>query len=99
MREACCQPSGWHATSPEAPPLGVSVNLSVRQITQGDIAGMVARTLRDTGLDLHSLCLEITENVILDDSDAANQTLRALLALGVGWCSTISVRVIRRLRT
>jgi diguanylate cyclase (GGDEF)-like protein/PAS domain S-box-containing protein len=84
MREACRAASGWHAESPDAPPLGVSVNLSVRQITQRDIAGMVARTLRDTGLDPQCLCLEITETVILDDSDAANQALRALLALGVG---------------
>jgi EAL domain-containing protein (putative c-di-GMP-specific phosphodiesterase class I) len=56
----------------------------VRQITQRDIAGMVARTLRDTGLHPQSLCLEITETVILDDSETANQALRALLALGVG---------------
>jgi diguanylate cyclase (GGDEF)-like protein/PAS domain S-box-containing protein len=84
MREACRQASEWHAASPDAPPLRVSVNLSVRQITQRDIAGMVARTLRDTGLDPQCLCLEITETVILDDSDAANQALRALMALGVG---------------
>jgi diguanylate cyclase (GGDEF)-like protein/PAS domain S-box-containing protein len=84
MREACQQASAWHAASPDAPPLGISVNLSVRQITQRDIAGMVARALRDTGLDPQCLCLEITETAILDDSDAANQALRSLLALGVG---------------
>jgi diguanylate cyclase (GGDEF)-like protein/PAS domain S-box-containing protein len=84
LREACRQASEWHAASPDSPPLGVSVNLSVRQITQRDVAGMVARTLRDTGLDPQCLCLEITETVILDDSDAASQALRALLALGVG---------------
>jgi diguanylate cyclase (GGDEF)-like protein/PAS domain S-box-containing protein len=83
LAEACRQAAEWHANSPDAPPLGVSVNLSVRQITQRDLAGMVARTLRDTGLDPQCLCLEITETVILDDSDAASQSLRALLALGV----------------
>jgi diguanylate cyclase (GGDEF)-like protein/PAS domain S-box-containing protein len=84
LNEACRQAREWHEDSPDAPPLGVSVNLSVRQITQRDLAGMVARTLRDTGLDPQCLCLEITETMILDDSDAANEALRALLALGVG---------------
>jgi diguanylate cyclase (GGDEF)-like protein/PAS domain S-box-containing protein len=84
MYEACRQASEWHAADPDAAPLGVSVNLSVRQITQRDLPGMVARTLRDTGLDPQCLCLEITETVILDDSEAANQALRALLSLGVG---------------
>jgi diguanylate cyclase len=37
-----------------------------------------------TGLDPQCLSLEITETIILDDSDAANQALRALLAIGVG---------------
>jgi diguanylate cyclase (GGDEF)-like protein/PAS domain S-box-containing protein len=83
LNEACRQVCEWHADSPDAAPLGVSVNLSVRQITQRDLAGMVARTLRDTGLDPQYLCLEITETVILDDSDTASQALRALLALGV----------------
>jgi diguanylate cyclase (GGDEF)-like protein/PAS domain S-box-containing protein len=84
LREACRQAAEWHAASPDAPPLAVSVNVSVRQITQRDLPGVVARALRDTGLDPHALCLEITETVILDDSDIANQALQALLALGVG---------------
>ena len=84
LHEACRQACEWHAASPDAPPLGVSVNLSARQITQRDLSGMVARTLRDTGLDPQCLCLEITESVILDDSDAAHRTLRALLSLGLG---------------
>jgi diguanylate cyclase (GGDEF)-like protein/PAS domain S-box-containing protein len=84
LREACRQACAWHAARPDMPPLGVSVNLSARQITQRDLPGRVARALRDTGLDPKCLCLEITESAILDDSEAANQTLRALLALGVG---------------
>ena len=82
--EACRQACEWHAASPDSPPLELSVNLSARQITQRDLPGMVARTLRDTGLDPKCLCLEITESVILGDSEGANRTLRALLSLGVG---------------
>ncbi len=84
LRESCHQACSWHAANPDAPPLGLSVNLSARQIAQRDLAGSVARALRDSGLDPRSLCLEITESAILDDTDTANRTLRALLSLGVG---------------
>jgi diguanylate cyclase (GGDEF)-like protein len=84
MHEACRQAGQWQAAAPDAPPLGVSVNVSARQIAQRGLCGTVARSLRDTGLDPQCLCLEITETAILDDSDAARQALRALLSLGVG---------------
>jgi diguanylate cyclase (GGDEF)-like protein/PAS domain S-box-containing protein len=84
LRESCRQACAWHAANPDAPPLGVSVNLSARQIVQRDLPGTVARALRDTGLDPRALCLEITESAILDDAGTADRTLRALLSLGVG---------------
>lgn len=84
LGEACRQAAEWHAACPDAPPLGLAVNISTRQITQRDLPGLLARTLRDTGLGPQTLDLEITETAILDDSEAADHTLRALLALGVG---------------
>ncbi|HUN79587.1 MAG TPA: EAL domain-containing protein [Solirubrobacteraceae bacterium] len=84
MHESCRQAAAWHAADPDAPPLGISVNIAVRQITQRDLPGLVARTLRDTGLDSQTLHLEITETALLDDSDVADRALHALLGLGVG---------------
>jgi diguanylate cyclase (GGDEF)-like protein/PAS domain S-box-containing protein len=83
LGEACRQAGEWHAAHPDDPPLRVAVNLSGRQLAQRDLPGMVARTLRDTGIAPRCLRLEITESVILDESEATSRTLHALLSLGV----------------
>jgi diguanylate cyclase (GGDEF)-like protein/PAS domain S-box-containing protein len=63
--------------------LDVSVNLSARQLQQGDLAEQVSRALRAHGVPPSSLRLEIAEPVLMDGEDAAHRTLRALEALGV----------------
>lgn len=83
LREACGQAVQWHAAHPDDPPLRVSVNLSGRQLAQHDLPGIVARALRDTELAPDRLRLEITESVILEESETTSRTLHALLGLGV----------------
>ncbi len=61
----------------------ISVNLSARQFAQPDLADQVATILAETGLDRPCLELEITESVLMDESDAGVRSLRALRALGV----------------
>ena len=73
----------WHAASPDARPILVSVNLSARQVMRGGLADVVASTLRRTGMDAACLSLEITESVLIDEPDVGAETLRALGALGV----------------
>jgi diguanylate cyclase len=63
--------------------LYVSVNLSGRQLqTEGTIE-YVADTLAIHGLDASSLCLELTESVVMEDPEAAAASLEALRRLGV----------------
>ncbi len=83
LREACRQASRWNATRPE--PLTVSVNLSALQLHQSDLPSTVADALAESGLDPQCLILEITESVLLHDTDneAVTQRLQALKALGV----------------
>jgi diguanylate cyclase (GGDEF)-like protein/PAS domain S-box-containing protein len=64
--------------------LVVSVNLSARQVQQGDLAEQVRRTLEAHGLAPASLRLEIAEPVLMDGGDAVHRSLRSLKALGVG---------------
>jgi diguanylate cyclase (GGDEF)-like protein len=64
-------------------PLSVSVNLSVRQFLQPDLADRVRRVLEETGLSPRSLHLEITESVIMENSTQAAALLRQLEALNV----------------
>jgi diguanylate cyclase (GGDEF)-like protein/PAS domain S-box-containing protein len=61
----------------------VAVNLSPVQFKSPDLVATVALALSDSGLDPARLELEITESVLLDDSDGNIRTLRALKELGV----------------
>ncbi len=80
---ACAQAARWQASRPDSRPLGISVNLSVRQFMQRDLEATVASILAATGIDPSSLCLEITESVLLREPEAVSETLRRLARLGV----------------
>ncbi len=82
LRDACTTLARWQAERPERD-LAVSVNLSGRQLALPDLAATVAEVLHETGAEARGLDLEITETVLLDDVEAAAQTLDALKAIGV----------------
>ncbi len=63
--------------------LTVSTNVSARQLQRPDFPELVARAVRDAGVDPTSLCLEIAESSLLDDLDATADALRALKDIGV----------------
>jgi diguanylate cyclase (GGDEF)-like protein/PAS domain S-box-containing protein len=80
---ACAQAAAWHSLRPDSRPLGIAVNLSVRQFTQRALEAIVAQTLAESGIEPSSLCLEITESVLLDEPDGVAETIRRLARLGV----------------
>jgi EAL domain-containing protein (putative c-di-GMP-specific phosphodiesterase class I) len=61
----------------------MAVNLSPRQLNQGDIVGDVRRAIRDTGIDPSTLVLEITESLMMADAELAILRLEEMKALGV----------------
>lgn len=65
------------------PGLFIAVNLSPVQFRQQNLIGLVDRVLQETGLTPHLLELEITEGVLLDDTDLALHVLDGLKELGV----------------
>jgi len=77
LTEACRQAVAWDR------PLRMAVNLSVRQFEAGDVAGMVAGVLAETGLPPGRLVLEMTESALLTDTDENLERLVRLKALGV----------------
>jgi diguanylate cyclase (GGDEF)-like protein/PAS domain S-box-containing protein len=83
LEEALRQAGQWHGASPDAAPVGISVNLSARQVAQQDLPAGVERLLHATGVDPGCLSLEITETVVLDEAELLGDTLRALRAMGV----------------
>jgi diguanylate cyclase (GGDEF)-like protein/PAS domain S-box-containing protein len=77
LRTACMEAAGWQK------PLSVAVNLSSVQIIQGDLPRLVQAILLETGLDPTRLELEVTESVLIKDTDRALHVLRRLKALGI----------------
>ncbi len=86
VHAACRQLRAWHTQFPDLRPLSVSVNLSGSELTRSDVVERIRQTLEDTGLDAHSLKLEITENVMMDHAETTIATLEALRDLGIQLC-------------
>jgi diguanylate cyclase (GGDEF)-like protein/PAS domain S-box-containing protein len=82
VREACRQAAAWQREAGR--PLHVSVNVSPRQLSSGDVPGAVEAALAESGLDPALLTLEITESAVLADPEATTAALQRLKALGVG---------------
>ncbi len=83
LETACRQARSWQRALPRAAPFRLSVNLSARQFAEPELVGQVAAILAETGLEPASLELEITESVLMDESETGIETLKALRALGV----------------
>lgn len=77
LMQACAEAATW----PEH--LGVSVNISPVQLGHRGLSEAIGRALRESGLAPQRLELEITENALIEDIDAAMSTLLRLKALGV----------------
>ncbi len=77
LMEACRAAASWPSD------LSVSVNLSPVQFESGDIEIAVAEALKQSGLEPHRLELEITESLLLSNSELTLATLRRLKEMGV----------------
>ncbi len=64
-------------------PLLMSVNLSPRQLTQKNLVAIIRAALDGSGLAPSSLELEITENMLIHNSDEVSRQLQEIRALGV----------------
>jgi diguanylate cyclase (GGDEF)-like protein/PAS domain S-box-containing protein len=83
LEEVCAQRRRWTEAHPGWPPLGISVNISARQLTRADLPQMVASTLALNGIPAAALCLEITETVFMEDVEMVSVAFDALRRLGV----------------
>ena len=83
LESACRQAREWQQTYPAAPPLFVSVNLSVKQFNQPGLVENIASLLERFQLPPRCLKLEITESVFSDNIEAAVGLLTELRELGV----------------
>ena len=76
LNEACRQAARW------PPGLRVSVNISSRQFSQGDLVEAIKKALHAAALPPSSLHLEITESVIMQNPEVALAVVEQVRALG-----------------
>jgi len=77
LRQACQDASTWPAE------ISVAVNLSSVQFTDSALYGDVVEALAKSSLVPERLELEVTESIILQDTETTLQTLREFKALGI----------------
>jgi EAL domain-containing protein (putative c-di-GMP-specific phosphodiesterase class I) len=83
LKEACLRARRWQEAHPRTPPLVISVNLSVKQLSHPDLAETVEVTLKETGLEGRHLVLDITETVYVEALAGNTAALDHLRGLGV----------------
>ncbi|MDO9323077.1 MAG: EAL domain-containing protein [Pseudomonas sp.] len=81
LNEACRQLMLWQAAG--LPRLVLSVNISSVQFRRGNLEDLVAGALQRFGLDAACLELELTESMLLHDSEVFMGMLQRLKTLGV----------------
>ncbi len=81
LRQSCFQAAAWLRAGLGLP--RVAVNLSILQFRHGDLVGQVADALETSGLPAGQLELEITESVLMRETDKVLTTADHLKQLGV----------------
>jgi EAL domain-containing protein (putative c-di-GMP-specific phosphodiesterase class I) len=81
LREACQQTQAWLNAGLQAVPM--AVNISAIEFRHKDFLTCVALILKETGLDLRYLELELTESILMQDAAASEATLHTLKSMGV----------------
>ncbi len=81
LEEACRQAVAWQAAG--LPKLVMAVNLSAVQFKRGDVVQAVTQALAASGLEPHLLELELTESILIQDSEGMLTKVRRLKQLGV----------------
>jgi diguanylate cyclase (GGDEF)-like protein/PAS domain S-box-containing protein len=80
LREACAQGAAWRLASWD---VGVSVNLSARQISAPSFPAEVASVLAETGLPASALTVEVNERILVEHAALVVDRLAELRGLGV----------------
>ena len=82
LERSCAALVAWGAGNRLAP-IGIAVNVSARQLVSGDFFSTVEYAVERAGIDPTQLVLEMTENLLIEDSDRAMKVLSDLRRFGV----------------
>ena len=83
LAEACRQFATWTAATQNSAGRYISINLSGRQLHHGDFVADLQRVIRQTGVDPALILLELTESVLVEETERTIARLEAVRATGV----------------
>ena len=81
LRTACEQLAAWDRLG--LPPMRLAVNLSARQFRHLYLASLVEDSLRENGIDPQRLEIELTESLLMEDTETTRAMLDNFRRLGV----------------
>jgi diguanylate cyclase (GGDEF)-like protein/PAS domain S-box-containing protein len=82
LEQVCRDAIRWRTALPGGHPLMVAVNVSPRQF-ESDLAETFGGIIGRAGIDPATICLEVTESMVMQDAELAIATLRDLKSLGL----------------
>ncbi len=82
LSEVCKDARRWRDALPGGLPVNVAVNVSPRQFVPG-LAASFGKIIADAGIDAGTVCLEVTESMVMQDAELTIEILRELKSLGV----------------
>lgn len=83
LAESCRQLNQWHQELPDAEGLGVSVNLSVRQLVKEGEFDRLTQIILDSGVNPERLTLELTESLVINEVPTVRRGIEGFRALGL----------------
>ncbi|WP_053057803.1 EAL domain-containing protein [Rubrobacter aplysinae] len=83
LEEACRQTKAWQERYGWEE-LTICVNVSPQQFSDAVVVEDVSRALRSTGISPQAVTLEVTESMVMEDTESNMGTLQALKGLGIG---------------
>jgi diguanylate cyclase (GGDEF)-like protein len=83
LEQSCRQIRKWEEKFFSDGTLAISVNLSAKELMNPEIKGSIQETIQLTGIKPHTLKLEITESMVMENTELALKILSDLCKLGV----------------
>ncbi len=83
LAEACRQMQAWTAAYPAMANFTISVNMSSRQFSQPSLVEKIQQILAETGFAANHLKIEITEGVLIKNSETIIGVLEQIKAMGI----------------
>ncbi|MBE9515518.1 MAG: EAL domain-containing protein [Proteobacteria bacterium] len=81
LEQACKQNRVWQQAG--LPMVRIAINLSVRQFRDHNLVGFVDSAIKESVLDPSCIELEITESILMDDTDETRDTLNTFSKMGI----------------